>query len=213
MHLKVKLFCKASFQACYENCFALFIFMIISLSGTGGSGKSTIAKKLSEKLAWPRYYMGGLRREIAAQRGMTLAEYNKLGEVDPETDKEVDEHQKELGEKEDNFIIEGRTSWYFIPHSLKIYLDVEASEGAKRVFSHLQQENKRNEGHSLDNVEAVKKSVKERQKSDTLRYKKYYNIDVYDPKNYDFYLDTTNLSPEESFEQVYSFISSHLDKS
>lgn len=199
-------------EACAENCFALFIFMIISLSGVGGSGKSTIAEKLAAQLHWPRYYIGGLRREMAAKKGMTLAEYNKLGETDPETDKEVDKYQQELGEKEDNFIIEGRTSWHFIPHSLKIYLDVEANEGAQRVFGHLQQDNNRNEGSSLDSVEEVKKSIKIRQESDALRYQKYYSINVYDPDNYDFYLDTTNLSPEESFAQVYSFIQSQLDK-
>lgn len=58
----------------------------------------------------------------SAKRGMTLAEYNKLGETDPSTDIEVDEYQKKLGETEDNFIIEGRTSWHFIPHSLKFLL-------------------------------------------------------------------------------------------
>jgi cytidylate kinase len=42
----------------------------------------------------------------AKQRGLTLAEYNQLGETDPETDKEVDQYQRELGEKKDNFIIE-----------------------------------------------------------------------------------------------------------
>ena len=98
--------------------------MIISLSGAPGSGKSTVAQMLADKLSWPRYYMGGLRREAAKKRGLSLAEYNKLGETDIKTDKEVDEYQRELGEKEDNFVIEGRTSWYFIPHSLKIYLDV-----------------------------------------------------------------------------------------
>jgi CMP/dCMP kinase len=108
--------------------------MIISFSGAEGAGKSTIAKMLAEKLNWPRYYMGGLRRQKAKERGLTLAQYNELGEKDPATDREVDEYQKELGEKEDNFIIEGRTSWYFIPHSIKIYLDVNDEEGAKRVY-------------------------------------------------------------------------------
>ena len=49
--------------------------MIISFGGAHGSGKSTIAKKIAEKLSWPRYYMGGLRREAAQKRGMTLEEY------------------------------------------------------------------------------------------------------------------------------------------
>jgi len=186
--------------------------MIISLSGAHGSGKSTLAQRLAVTLGWPRYYMGGLRREAAAKRGLTLAEYNALGEKDPETDKEVDEYQRELGDKQDNFIIEGRTSWYFIPHSLKIYLDVDEDEGAVRVFGHLQQENKRNEGGQSDTVAAVKESLRKRLASDNLRYHQYYGIEVYNPKNYDFYINTTNLSSEEAFQQVYAFIRSHLDK-
>jgi len=186
--------------------------MIISLSGAGGSGKSTIASRLAEKLNWPRYYIGGLRREMAAQRGLTLAEYNKLGEIDPATDLEVDEYQKKLGENDDNFVIEGRTSWYFIPKSLKIYLDVDEDEGAKRIFSQLQGKNKRNEDDGLDSVEAVKKSVSQRLASDALRYNKYYGIKTYDPKNYDFYLNTTGLSVDEVFSRVYEFVLSHLDK-
>ncbi|NCN22449.1 AAA family ATPase, partial [Candidatus Falkowbacteria bacterium] len=65
--------------------------MIITFSGAAGSGKSTIAQKLADNLKWPRYYMGGLRREAAKKRGLTLAEYNELGEKDPKTDMEVDE--------------------------------------------------------------------------------------------------------------------------
>jgi len=186
--------------------------MIISLSGAQGSGKSTIAQMLADKLAWPRYYIGGLRREIAGKRGLTLAEYNKLGETDSKTDQEVDDYQKKLGETKDNFIIEGRTSWYFIPHSLKIYLDVEESEGNKRVFSHLQQKNDRNEDKDLNSLESVRESMHKRLESDRLRYRKYYNIDVNDVKHYDFYLDTTNLSREQVFAAVYEWVEGQLDK-
>lgn len=184
--------------------------MIISISGTQGSGKSTIARKLSKKLDWPRYYMGGLRREAAFKRGLTLAEYNKLGENDPTSDLEVDNYQTELGRKENNFIIEGRTSWYFIPHSLKLYIDVDKEIGAARIFSSLQTKNNRNEDKNLNSVEDVLKSNIERQKSDNKRYKKYFNIDVYDQKNYDFYINTSNLSIEEVFEKCFSFISQKI---
>ena len=186
--------------------------MIISLSGAHGSGKSTIAQMLADKLAWPRYYIGGLRREAAARKGLTLAEYNKLGETDPSTDQEVDEYQKKLGETQDNFIIEGRTSWYLIPHSLKIYLDVNEEEGSRRVFSQLQHKNDRNEDKELNTLESVKESMNKRLESDRLRYKKYYNIDVNDVKHYDFYLDTTNLNREEVFNVVYEWVRKQLDK-
>jgi predicted cytidylate kinase len=187
------------------------IYMIISLSGAHGSGKSTVAQKLAETLNWPRYYMGGLRREAAKKRGMTLAEYNKLGETDPQTDREVDDYQKKLGETDDNFIVEGRTSWYLIPHSLKIYLDVSEEEGDRRVFGHLQQKNDRNEDNNIESVEDVKESLRRRLASDRLRYQKYYGIDVNDVKNYDFYLDTTNLTQDEVFQSVYEYVRKNLD--
>src|SRR4030042_2827527 len=105
--------------------------MIISISGTPSSGKSTVAKMLAAKLSWPRFYIGGMRRERACELNMTLAEYNKWGETNPETDLSFDEYQKHLGETQDNFIIEGRTSWYFIPRSYKIFLDIDLKAAAK----------------------------------------------------------------------------------
>jgi cytidylate kinase len=186
-------------------------YMIISFSGAAGSGKSTIAVRLAKELGWPHYYMGGLRREAAKRRGITLAEYNILGETDPSTDQEVDEYQKKLGETDDNFIVEGRTSWYLIPHSLKIYLDVDENEGIKRIFGHLQQKNERNEDKDLTSLADVKESVKSRLLSDSIRYKKYYGIDVNDKSQYDFCLDTTHLNPEEAYQAVYKFVLTNLD--
>ncbi len=184
--------------------------MIISISGAQGSGKSTIAKKLASKLNWPHYYMGYLRRQAALKRNMTLAEYNTLGERDPKTDTEVDMYQKELGEKEDNFIIEGRTSWYFIPHSFKIYVDVKTEIGAKRIWQHLQKDNKRNEDNNLNSLNDVIDSVDRRQKSDTKRYLKYYNIDVHNKNHYDFIIDTSDLSIDEVFSQIYNRVKKEI---
>lgn len=194
--------------------------MIISISGAHGSGKSTVAQMLADKLSWPRYYIGGLRREAAKKRGLTLAEYNALGENDPTTDKEVDEYQQQLGLSSDNFIIEGRTSWFFIPHSFKIYLDVSEEESYKRIFSHLQQKNDRNEDKNLSSPEDVRRSLQARLSSDRLRYQKYYGIDVNDLSHYDYYLDTSGLNLQEVFEIVYQTVreaqkklSSNLDNS
>jgi CMP/dCMP kinase len=176
--------------------------MIISISGAEGAGKSTIAKLLAAKLGWPRYYIGGLRREKAKERGLTLEEYNKLGETDPLTDIEVDEYQKKLGKTQDDFIIEGRTSWHFIPQSYKIFLDVTFAEGAKRIFKALREDNSRNEGKNLKTYEDVLASLKSRRGSDKIRYAKYFGIDVFDLKNYDFILDTTNLNIDQVFAKV-----------
>lgn len=185
--------------------------MIISISGAAGSGKSTIAKMLAENLGWPRYYIGELRRQKAKLMGLTLEEYNKFGENDFNTDFEVDKYQKDLARKEGNFIIEGRTSWHFIPQSLKIYFDVDEKIGAQRIFNDLKKSNKRNEGVLLNNYEDVVRSLKERKRSDMKRYKKYYNIDVFDKNNYDYVIDTTNLSIDEVFQRAYKLIKAAID--
>jgi CMP/dCMP kinase len=187
-------------------------YMIISFSGVPGSGKSTIAKKLAKELGWPRYYIGILRREAAKQKGLTLAEYNKLGEVDSRTDLEVDKYQEKLGQEKDNFIIEGRTSWHFIPHSLKIYLDVAPEVGAKRIFQNLQENNDRNEDVNLKTWQDVMASNKKRLASDRKRYQEYYNLDVDTPAHYDLFLDTSHLSIEEVFRKVGLFVRKKQEK-
>lgn len=179
--------------------------MIISISGAPGSGKSTIGKKLANKLGWSHYCMGGIRREAAKKMRLTLMEYNKLGERDGQTDKAVDEYQKKLGLEKDNFIIEGRTSWYFIPHSFKIYLDVSLQEGAQRIHQAIQKDNSRNEDHVQTEEEMVE-SVRKRIESDDKRYGQYYNIDVNNFDNYDFYLDTSDLDINEVWDIVYKKI-------
>lgn len=180
--------------------------MIISISGAEGAGKSTIAKMLAAKLGWPRYYMGGISREKAREHGMTLEEYNKWGETDPRRDQEVDEYQQTLGETKDNFVIEGRTSWHFIPHSFKIFLDVSFEEGARRIFNDLQKDSSRNEGNNLKTYEDVLNSLKNRRESDKKRYEKYYQINVFDQSHYNLYLNATNLSIEQVFDKIWAVI-------
>lgn len=185
--------------------------MIISISGAPGSGKTTVAEKLAASLGWPRYYMGGIRREMARKRGLTIAEYNELGEKDPSTDSEVDEYVKKLGESGEDFVIESRTAWHFLPQSLKIYLDTDEKVAARRIFRQLQSENQRNEGGAPPSEEDVLASIRQRVASDDYRYRKYYQIDYRARDNYDFYLDASQLTPEETLNQVEAWVRSQLD--
>ncbi len=186
--------------------------MIITISGTLGAGKSTVAEKLSKELGYKRYYIGQIRRDMAKEKGMTIEEYNAYGEKHPETDKDVDDYQKQLGQTDDNFIMEGRTSWFLIPQSLKIYIKVDSWEGARRIFEDLQIKNTRNEGVGLDTIEDVLKSNQKRMKSDDFRYKKYYKKNCFDETNFDFVIDSTDMTPEEVLEQILIFIKKEQEK-
>ena len=187
--------------------------MIISFNGDEGSGKSTIAKRVAETLTYPRYYMGQIFRDMAKKRGMTVVDYGKWAETDPSADKEVDDYLVKLSKEQKDFVLESRTAWHLIPDSLKIYLKVDEEEGARRIFKQLREEGNesRNEMKGAESPKDVFENIQRRRKTDDLRYKKYYGINIRDPKNYDLFLDTTALTRDEVFEKVMSFIKKELN--
>lgn len=159
--------------------------MIITISGRAGSGKSTVAKLLAEILGFKFYSMGDMRRNLAEIRGIDI---NKLNEYDEKnngiTDKQVDMFLARLGREEDNFVADARLGFYFIPSSIKIFLDADAKTRAERIFN----DSRTTEKYS--SLEETISRIEEREKSDILRYNMLYKINCYDTKNYDYVIDT-----------------------
>ena len=183
--------------------------MIITISGVPGSGKTSVGKIIAEKLGWPFYSMGSLRGKMAMDKGLTLDELNTLGETDQTTDTIVDDYQKELGSKEDNFVIEGRLSWYFIPKSFKVFLDCQPAVAANRILA--SREERPDEKLAPDPKE-VQRVLEARLASDMRRYQKIYGIDYLDKSHYDLVLDTTPLkSAQEAADLVYASLKPRLD--
>lgn len=168
--------------------------MKITISGMIGSGKTTIGDELVKRLGYNRYSSGGFMREMADKEGITLLELSKRAEIDFSIDKKIDDRQIKLGETEDNFIIDGRLSWKFIPDSVKIYLDVSNEEAARRIFNDTKEIRRKEKFSSL---EELIQQIKKRRACEIKRYKKYYNVNIHDKKNYDLYLNTTNMTIEE----------------
>ena len=184
---------------------------IISLNGQEGSGKSTIAKMIAKELNFPRYYMGQIFRDMAKEKNVKLSEFRKICDADPTFDNKLDDHLVKLSREEDNFVIESRTAWHFIPDSLKIYLEVTPQAAAQRILDNTAKEqNRENEDSNLDTLENVQKSIIKRRKEDSERYFNLYGIHQDDRKNYDFVIDTTGLSIKEVFEGVMKFIEKNI---
>lgn len=181
--------------------------MIITINGKPGSGKSSVAMLLSERLNLTYIDIGELRRGAAKERNMTLEEYNKWGETTDETDKDVDSYQEQLGKERDNIVISGRTSFYFIPHSIKILLNVKTRTAAERIYND-KKLNQRNETKDITSVDAIENALRERLRSDAVRYKTYYNLDVYDSSHYDLVLDTSSISIEETYDKIIEYLQS-----
>ena len=177
--------------------------MIITISGTAGSGKSSVGKKLAEKLNYKHYSNGDFMREIATKRGVTILELNKLSESDASVDKELDDRQIKLGKEEDNFIIDSRLGFHFIPNSVKIFLDADIDDRAKRVFNQ-----KRKGIEDNESLEDTKQKIQDRLESEKKRYKELYKVDYLDLVHYDLLVDTTGVSVEEVVDEVREYLKS-----
>lgn len=175
--------------------------MIITISGLPGSGKTTVGKLLAKKLGMRFYSIGDLRGRMAIERGLTIDQLNEIGMKEKWTDKEADEYQRKLGETEDDFVIESRLGFFFIPKSVKIFLDVDPRKAAERIFRDNRPDEKRK-----GTIEEVASSIRKRMKNDVARYRKYYKVDFLDESQYDIIIDTTNLTPDQVVERIMNGI-------
>ena len=166
----------------------------ITVSGNPGSGKSTVAKLLEDKLGIKYVYSGMIFRDLAEKYNMTLEEFGKYCEENSDIDKELDERQLEIL-KEGNVILEGRLAGW-LAHSnnvsaFKVAIVADLDIRAKRIVN-------REKG----SVEKRKKEILERERSENTRYKKYYNVDLKDTSIYDIVIDSGDKSPKEIVEII-----------
>ena len=175
--------------------------MRITISGTPGSGKTTVAKILAKQLGLVHYSIGDLRGKMALERGINIDELNKIGEKENFTDQKVDEYQREIGKKEDNLIIDGRLSYHFISNSVKIFLDVNLKTGCKRIMK-----DKRADEKSFETIKETEQHIKNRIKSDNYRYKKYYHLNYKDKTQYDLIIDTSEMTIEKVVDTIVKYL-------
>ena len=174
---------------------------IITICGVLGSGKSTAAKRISAALTYPHFSAGDFMREMATERGISLAELGPLAESDKEIDKEIDRRQKEYMDTHDNFVIDSRLGWFFAPNSFKVFLSLDPQTSAERLFADLQSKNTARFGETSKGVlsiEELKAKQADRLRSEHARYKEYYGIDdMFTPEHFDLIIDTKVNGPDE----------------
>ena len=173
--------------------------MIITMTGKPCSGKSVMIEFLARKYGFDVFYSGALYREVAKERGMTVLELNQSG--DYSVDFEVDRRVVEEGEKrvDDEVIFDSRLAWALLKvPNMKTFLDVNETEQAKRLLG-----TKRDTEKTNITLEQAKADLLARWNAENDRYDILYKTNNRNPKNYDFVLDTSNLSIEEGGEKVY----------
>ncbi len=163
----------------------------ISLAGDLGSGKSTVAKILVERLGAEYYSTGAIVRSIAEKHGMSVADFNVYMETHPETDLEIDNGLKELSNSEKFLIIDSRMAWHFTKGTFKVYLSADPETSALRIM------NANRVGEHSATLEETIKETKTRRESEKKRYMLQYGVDIKNLLNYSLVIDTTHAAPEE----------------
>ncbi|WP_295116262.1 (d)CMP kinase [uncultured Methanobrevibacter sp.] len=166
--------------------------MIITIGGLAGTGTTTTAELLSEKLNIPYISAGFVFREMAAERGMSVLEFSKFAEGNDDIDKEIDRRQAEKAKSSDNLIIEGRLSAFFVDNAdLKLWLVTPFDVRSQRIA---EREDK--------SVDVAKDEIIIREKSEALRYMEIHNIDISNMDIYDLIINTDTFNPENVSEII-----------
>ena len=166
--------------------------MIITIGGLAGTGTTTLAEVLSDRLEVPYISAGSVFREMAAEHGMSVLEFSEFAEGNDDIDKEIDKRQAEKAKSSDNLIIEGRLSAFFVDNAdLKVSLITPFDVRSKRIA---QREDK--------SVDIAKDEIITREKSEALRYKEIHNIDISNMEIYDLIINTDSFDPQSISEII-----------
>jgi CMP/dCMP kinase len=199
--------------------------MKITISGTLGSGKSTIAKMLAEKLNYEHYSTGKFMRTLAEENNMSLLELTKISDENTSFDKKTDDYQIKLGKNKDNFVLEGRLGFYFIPDSIKIYLKCDEKTAAQRVLKDFKEKNiqrikeglRLNTGAKKEGINKIEQNIledlKTRRDSESKRYFNLYKVNQDDESNFDLVIDTTNITPDKICNKIIASIQNNKKNS
>lgn len=164
--------------------------IVVTIDGTSGAGKGTIAQHIAERLGVKHYSAGDFFRSIADDREMTAEELSE--KADKEVDVEVDRRTLKKGLKED-CVIDGRLpSWVLGDHSdLRIYVTADLEERSDRVAKRENRE-----------FEEARENTEKRDQDNEKRYEEYYGIDTSKLDHYDLIMDNSELDIEEQNELV-----------
>lgn len=185
----------------YSQYFCFSKIMIITITGDLGSGKSSVGKILAKTLGYKFYSMGDIIGEVAKERGMTINELQEIQETDKTIDTDMDNYQRKLGKNSNNFIMDSRLGFHFIPNSIRLFLKVDIKEGARRILI----DPRDDEFHAKDINHQIE-LIKRRMESEKKRYQQYYGIDPRDESHYDFVVDTTTIPKEEVVKKILEYL-------
>jgi len=175
--------------------------MIVAVGGPPGSGKTTVAERFAQAHAYALVSAGFKFRQMAKARGMDLEAFGKIAEMDPEIDRSLDHAVLEEILRQDSLgrdvIVDGRIQAHLLASRrvpcLKVLINAPLSVRAARVA-----------GREKKDTKAAEREISARERSERIRYKALYGIDLADASVFDLVIDSSNKTPDQIVELVWS---------
>lgn len=166
----------------------------VTVGGLAGTGTSTLCRRLADRLGLPYVYTGGLFRDEATRRGLTLGQLSDLTRQDETIDRALDDRQVELLAG-GGLILEGRMAGWLARrhglHALTVWVVCDEDERLRRITE-------RDGG----DIETQRARTRAREASERDRYRRYHGAEIDDVDVYDLVLDSTDASPDELADAV-----------
>jgi cytidylate kinase len=168
--------------------------LLITISGLPGSGTTTVSRLVAGALHLDRVPGGEVFRQLAAESGMTLAEFGEHAQHHPEIDRELDD-RLEARAREGSCVIESRLAGWLATRAgllaVRVWIDCDAEVRGARVAQ-----------RERTSVEQALGDNAERERVEHARYRAVYAIDLEDRSPYDLVLDSTAVSAAALGDQV-----------
>ena len=174
--------------------------MLITVSGPPGSGKSTNAAGLADRLGLEHVSGGDIFREMAADRDMTPVEFNEFAEEDPQFDRKLDRRLREIATTRDELVLESRLAGWLAADQadFRFWFDAPLSVRAERIAD-----------REAKPVDRARTETRRREDSERKRYGEFYGIDIDDLSIYDAAYNTARWSPDSFLDVLVATVEAY----